>query len=137
MARRPPTTHERRISEGSPTMRATFDGFTKIPTPMMAPATTTVASRSPSSRRNPPAPGEADSLGCMRTGAAYVRGETPVKRGPLRRPASTLGPKLDLDRDAAFAAQDVEPQRLADVVLLQGGGELVRGSDRLAVHGTD
>ena len=34
-------------------MRATFDGLTKMPMPMIAPATTTVVSQSPSSRRKP------------------------------------------------------------------------------------
>ena len=49
----PPIVHASRISSGECSTRATFDGFAKMPTPMMPPATITTASSRPSSRRNP------------------------------------------------------------------------------------
>ena len=49
----PPSVHTSRIRTGSPTTRATFDGFAKMPTPTIPPATTTTESKSPSSRRKP------------------------------------------------------------------------------------
>src|SRR5262245_58596180 len=136
MAMRPPTTQARRIKEGSPTIRATFEGLAKIPTPIIAPATTTVASRSPSSRRNPEASAEADSIRRMRTGAAYVRGETPVKQQAGGRPAaSALRLELDRDREGSIAAQHLELHGVSHVVALQDGGQVIRRADRLAVHG--
>jgi hypothetical protein len=48
----PPSAHTNRIRTGSDTTRATFDGFAKMPTPTMPPATTAAASSSPSSGRN-------------------------------------------------------------------------------------
>src|SRR5437867_13335494 len=44
------------IRTGSPTIRATLAGLAKMPTPMIAPATTAEASISPSSRRNSATP---------------------------------------------------------------------------------
>ncbi len=49
----PPRAHTKRISTGSATTRATFEGFAKMPTPTMPPATTADASSNPSSRRKP------------------------------------------------------------------------------------
>ena len=49
----PPMPHASTMSAGVVRIRATFDGFAKIPTPMIAPATTTVESKRPSSRRKP------------------------------------------------------------------------------------
>src|SRR6187551_2804464 len=52
-ARMPPAIQAASIHSGAARRRATFPGLTKIPTPRMAPATTTVVSQSPSSRRKP------------------------------------------------------------------------------------
>src|SRR5258706_16388861 len=49
----PPSVQTSRMSTGSLTTRATLDGFAKIPTPMMPPATTTTESKRPSSRLKP------------------------------------------------------------------------------------
>src|SRR3954470_16186037 len=52
-ARPPPMDQARTINAGVGRRRATFDGLAKMPTPMIAPATTTIASNNPSSRRKP------------------------------------------------------------------------------------
>src|SRR5512140_307035 len=86
----PPIAQASRISDGCASTRATFDGFAKIPTPMMPPATTTAASTSPSSRRKPP-PRSVIAARLYRVGgrhAAHQRSECVApKSHPERRPA--------------------------------------------------
>src|ERR1051325_7933467 len=73
----PPISQTSRMRTGSATTRATLDGFAKIPTPTMPPATTTTESRRPSSRRKPACAASAVNL-LLRAGRSR-------RRGPLGR----------------------------------------------------